>query len=192
MATPLAASYRFIFPIDVDGIIHNHAAYVSVIPGSGASGYDLVMRDGTTGLDASAAVYTWWGFLQSYYEASQTVFGTALLQHLSGIAWLPIATIPTIIAATGTAAFAVAGQATITLRDTAFHKVRSILLESAFPTGDKFLPPNGVFDYWTTVPSTGVASGWNWQRGRSNLFIGSAVSLVTDLNDKVRRRRGTA
>lgn len=197
MATPLAAQYRINFQITVDRLVHKLRTYLRVIPGSGASGFDVVMRDGTTGIDTNTIADSLLNLIASSFQASVTTFDNPTLEQLSGSAWLPIAPLTITVAPTGTAAYSPASQFSLTLRDSAFHKIRFILLETEDLPGQKFFPPGSggavaFFSYFTTTPGAGSTHGHNWMRGRSDLYVSSAVAIVTDLNDRLRRDRGIA
>lgn len=197
MSTPLAATHRIEFPIVVDGFTHHVRQYVKVTPGAGPSGFDAVLRDGTLGVDVTDCADALYNIYKAHFQASVTTFGQPELQVFSSGAWLPVATLPTTTAPTGTTAYVKASQWTMSMRDTDFHRIRSILLEADFFAGSKQIPPGAPgFDTiiaWYNGPIALVhTNGWNWIVGRSNLYIGAVISVVTDLNDKIRRRRGIA
>jgi hypothetical protein len=197
MSTPLSASYRIDFPYTVSGFTHHSRHYLSATPGSGVSGYDAILRDGTTGVDCTTIADAYWAHVGVLFKSSETIFGQPTLEHLSGISWLPIAVLPTVNQPTASSAYVPAEQLSVTLRDSAFHKVRDIILEANESAGMRVIPPGGdawstFFDYYSVPGGGGSTHGYNWMRGRSNLYVTSVVSLVTDLNNKLRRRRGIA
>ena len=195
MSTPVTASWRFEFPIVVDGFIHRNHCYVKAQPSTLHPPYDLVMNHSGVNITMQAAVDSYLTLWKASYSVASTTFGAVLLQQLSGGAWLPVATITPTVAPTGAVPYVPASQMTVTARDSAFHKIKVVQLETVDGAGTKYLPPSTggsatVFAWYTDSSGSAPTDGSQWIVGRSNLYVTSCVSLVTDLNDKIRRRRG--
>jgi hypothetical protein len=199
MSTQLDATQRLEFHYSVDGANHVFRHYCQLVASGDASGYDLVPRAPGANFGASLGIDRLWTLLQGIFDSSKTTFGTVILQQLSGVAWNPLSFYVTAVAPTSGSAYVKAGQLTLTLRDMGFHKVRGVWLETVAPVGFKGLttsafgaPYTALFNSYTSVGTIANHDPFHWVRGRSDLYLQSFVSFVTDLNDKVRRRRGIA
>jgi len=200
MSTPLVATHRIEFQYTVDGNLHKNRRYVGLGASSTPSVPTIQLRAPLTDQALSVVADGFWNAISSDYKASQTTFGDAILQELSGSAWLPYAVYTTAVTPTGTSVYIPAGQVTWTMRDSGFHKVRYIFLESDGPVGRKTtLPYSGLImnapvghSLLGTTSGAPVGDIWNWSRGRSNLYMSSLIAEVSDLNDKLRRARGIA
>lgn len=194
MSTPLTASWRITIPYTVSGKAHKHRAYVRIATITPT--YTLRQRDGTTTMLASLAIDILANKLAIVVPAG-SVFGTALLEEYSGGLWLPryshAPTMGTVISGT----LAPASQITVVLRDTGFHKIRAIMLDTKFP------PPG----HWNDDGTAAGLGGWTdryglagassndpyyWQVSRGNLYLQDSpwAGITFDLNNKVRRARG--
>lgn len=197
MSTPLTATYRVTFNYTVDGLHHKMRTYLGVAASGDVTGFNVVDRLAVGTLGLSVAMDALWTLFKPLYSAAHTTLDQAVLEQHVGIAWLPVATYQTAIVATGGALPTPAAQMTMSMRDTAFHKVRNLTLESEVTIPLKTSIPAGFgapFTAWangfTQVQPFANSSPWLWVRGRSNLYLGSFVSMVTDANDKLRRARG--
>ena len=198
MASPLTATHRIEFQYTVLSFVHKFHAYCSAVTGTGPSGWNITQSDLTT-QDFQAVVDAWWNTVKGAFKASDTTLGQAILQVRSGTTWLPISFFTTAVTATGASPTLLAGQMTMTLRDQNAKKLRIILLETIHAAGVKIVTPTGGGGDLSTIGtnySSGGASGsknpYNWQLSRNGQSIGSFISQVTDLNNKIRRRRGIA
>ena len=199
MSTPLAATHRLDQTYVVDNQTHHMRLYCGVNPSADVTGFNMADRLGGGSIGVSQAINALLGLLGPFCDAAHTAFGVSTLQILSGSAWLPIATYNSAVAPTGVAGYTPAAQLTLSMRDTAFHKVRNLSLETEVTIPLKTNNPAGFgapFTAWAqgfTQPQViGSDLPWLWVRGRSDLYIGSFVSMVTDANDKLRRARGIA
>jgi hypothetical protein len=171
------------------------------VVGVGVTGWDITLRDGTFAVDVSIAIANWFAvqraLINSATPVSTNVSGT-LQQHV-GNSWVPLVVWTDVDQPNNANANVLGNQETWVFRDTAFHKVKVIILE------DSNVPPykhvlrtqmnagqQGFFDNYTVVPSAGTPTAYNWVLGRSGLYVGSFVSDVGTLNRRVRRRRGLA
>lgn len=198
MSTPLSAVNRIEFQFIVDGQPHRFRHYCRVAASLDPSGYSVNARPPGTPIGVSVAVDRVWTLLAPIYPAANSSFGSAVIQQFSGGAWLPIAAWNTAVTPSAGFAYVKAGQLTMTMRDSAFHKVRAIWLEQGAPIPFKTTSPTGggaqlnAIAAGYTSPSAIAFDPGLWVRGRSDLYISSFVSFVTDLNDRVRRTRGIA
>lgn len=193
MSTPLTAPYRVEIPIVAQGASHKMHLYCDVVGSSDATGYDVIDRLVGVGLGLSTAIAALSSLLAPLYSAADASFGDAILQQASGGSWLPIVTTPMTTQPSSGSSTAAGTQMTLSMRDTAFHKVRHIVLDAVVGGPQKFVTPTGgpaVVDSWANafvVPAIFASSNpWLWVRGRSSLFIGSFVSIVIADNDAVR------
>jgi hypothetical protein len=193
MSTPLTAPYRVEIPITAQGASHKMHLYCAVAPSADATGYDVVDRLVGSGLGLSTAVSALSSLLAPLYSSADASFGDAILQQYSAGSWLPIVTTPMTTQPSSGSSTAAGTQMTLSMRDSAFHKVRHIALDAVIGGPQKFITPTGgpaVVDSWATafvVPSIFASSNpWLWVRSRGNLFIGSFVSIVIADNDAVR------
>jgi hypothetical protein len=198
MSNPIVAGYRIDFSYTVLGRSHHRREYCELqASGTDPTGYQVLQRDLTTVTGASVAIDDYWTMLSDSYKAGDTVIGNALLEQRSGGVWLPLASYLSTIGLSTTPTW-VASQLTITLRDTAFHKVRAIFLEGGFTPGGKTTTPVFGFANCTNVMKgfvgtlAGSVNPFLWVKSRSDLYLAVSplVSGVSDLNDKVRRRAG--
>lgn len=200
MSTPLSATHRVEFQYTVDGDLHKARIYLGLGSASTPTSPTVQLRAPLTDQAFSVIADGYWNAVAADYKSADTTFGNAILQEYSSGAWLPYAVYATAVTPAGSSAYVPAGQVTTTMRDSAFHKVRFIQLESDSPVGKKtvLIADGSIMDppYGHSVNGTtsGTPAGmiFNWARGRSNLYLASSIAMVSDLNDKLRRRRGIA
>lgn len=200
MTTPLAATHRIEFQYVVDGDAHKWRIYVGLGGASTPLAPTVQLRAPLVEQALSLVADGFWDAIAGDYKASTASFGDAILQEYSGGAWLPYAVYTTALVGTSSSPYIPAGQVTTTMRDSAFHKVRFIALESDGAIGKKTVHiadgsiMNTPFGHSLLGTTGGAPLGmiWNWARGRSDLYLASPIAMVSDLNDKLRRRRGIA
>lgn len=202
MPSPLTATHRLEFQYTVDGVLHKSHAYCHAIPStlSDPTGFDLERRVPLTPIGAAAAIDAFWTNLNNIMASAQTSFGVTVLQVRAGTVFNPIAFRNTPVTPSQTGTYVKAAQVTVTFRGEDFSHLRVDILESLLIPGQ----------HVAAIPTTGMEGGWmagydplravaadpyNWQMSRNQQFISGAggfVALTTDLNDKIRRRRGIA
>jgi hypothetical protein len=125
----------------------------------------------------------------------------AQLQTRSGTIWNPIAFATLSGGGAGNASTKAASQATFVLRDSAFKKIRAMVLEHT--EGYVFHSLDGTggssaTQFWAggyTGVDTNSNAMYRWVKSRGDRFIlgtGMAAGLTFDLNDKLKRARGLA
>lgn len=197
MSTPLTASYRIQFEYTVLTYPHKTRLYCKAfVDGSSAYGFSLTTQDGgTPTVVVEDATDGFWVSIRAAYKSGDTSFGNAVLQKLIAGSWVDEAVIPTILVATGSADTRIAGQITMTGRDTGLHHFKAVLLENAIGIPQKFTSisvggvPGGLFTDFYTTQSLHPNRPGAWMCSRANLFVRNFVSATTDVNDKLRRGR---
>ena len=200
MSQPLLATGRIVFLYTVQGIQHHSVAYIRGLAQVGS-----VWQHNSRALDANDQVWTDSvnGFFESmsYLYSSAWTAGAALLQQLSGTVWNPMDT----ASFTGTNHSASTGwasglQSTLTLRDTAFKKMRMIAMEANYHGANKSTATNYFGDardsfikQWT-ASYTVTNAPYIWQVSRGNRYMATTplISYVQAYNRKIRRARGIA
>lgn len=200
MAQPLLATGRIVFLYTVQGIQHHSIAYVRGLTQVGG-----VWQHNSRTLDANDQIWTdsvngFFSSLSYLYSGSWSA-DAALLQQLSGTVWNPLdsATFTGTNHSTGSG-WASGLQSTLTLRDSAFKKMRVIAMEANFPGAYKSTSTNyfgdGRDDFikqWT-ASNTVAHAPYIWQVSRGNRYTAavSLISYVQAYNRKIRRARGIA
>lgn len=197
MSQALLASARIVVPYNVGALPHIHHAYARGLAPVGGS-YNINSR----ALDNNDIVWTAAATQLTNAIASVlpvgSTFGTTLLQQLVDSVWVSIAAVSLTPAVTANAV-QYAAQMTMTLQDVAFKKVKVVLLETCQPANQHISSPTGgdatldTFASYYTGTHGNAADPYNWLVGRGNRFLLSSpfVYVTTDLNDKIRRARGT-
>lgn len=195
MTTILAASWRLTTPYTALGASHKMRQYLDVVASADPTGYDVVDRLGAGGIGVSTAIEAMMTLYAPLFKAGQASFGTTDLEQRSGLSWNPIASFATTATPTGVPSTAAGTQVTLSMRDTAFHKVRQIFLDGNVGGPQKFTSVSGGpasinawADGFSQVQIAASANPWLWVRGRSDLYVGSFVSVVIADNDRTRRQ----
>lgn len=200
MATALAATSRIQLQIAVPGVRPHLARHYCKAAPSGGGSYNVTLRDSSTVL-VSTIAESWIDSLSDLYPYTQVPSMNWTLESLISGLWVPVASGTHSLPHGPTTSVYAASQVTLTLRDTGFHKVRSVMMETYMPVGVKSVSLGGIpspASGWAgeyTDAFIGTNATYQWVVGRSNLYLlaGSPiVGYVTDLNDKIRRERGIA
>lgn len=200
MSQPLVATGRIVFLYTVQGIQHHSIAYVRGLTQVGS-----VWQHNSRTLDANDQIWTDSvnGFFEgmSYLYSAAWSADVALLQNYASGVWNPLATATFSGTNHSTGSGWASGlQSTLTLRDSAFKKMRVIAMEGNFPGAYKSTSTNYFGDardnfikQWTSSYTVTYAP-YIWQVSRGNRYTAavSLVSYVQAYNRKIRRRRGIA
>lgn len=195
MSVPLLATHRLEFNYLVDGYPHKTRLYCDAV--GGAPPYDIALRNGVDTITAQEAVDSFCTVLAGILPSATASFGDAVLERNDAPVWTPIEFVTSGAAPASGAAYIPAEQVTVSLRDTANHPVRVIVLEANVTVGKKSVNPGSTWDaelttltqWLTSAVSGSTDEGYNWVMSRGAYFLSSFVSVVTDLNDKIRRGR---
>lgn len=196
MSQPLLATYRITIPYTVSSIAHKFRAYVKS-DGSVTAGVPNI-----TYVDAS--IHPWnvaannlAGYLAPYLNCT---FGAALFEHLVSGVWLPLDSVA-VTATPSAGAAQAARQLTVVLRDSAFKKVKLVVMEGVLTTAAFHTTAYSGLDAVLTAllagynPAT-VDAGkpllWQVSRGDRYFLASPLVASTGTLNRKIRRRRGLA
>lgn len=202
MSHPLTVSHRFELQYNVDTVDHKLHCYVELVATTHAdpTGYDFVAANGGANGGASGAIDSIWSLLEPYYHNSGVIFGNTILQQRAGTVWNPLAVWSTAVVPVSGNPPVHAVQASVTLRCSDFARVRFQPMEISLGPGLKTsgYDPSGVWNVMEkpfTEHAVNANDPWHWYRNRSGTPLaasGAIVAVVTDLNDKLRRRRGIA
>ncbi len=196
MATTLAALGRIVVPYQVGGVNHRFVAYVRN-PQTGGSTYKVNTRatdandldwedasDGLTNILANAI-------------ATGAVFGASALQLRSGLIWNTVSTHTVSDTASG-GGYVPGSQITVSLRDTAFRRVKVVLEDTGQAAPQRSISPTGGDSHIDNLiggylPTHGNPNDpYVWQVGRGNAYVnlGPFISYSVDINRKVKRAHG--
>lgn len=197
MATPLTATARITLQYVVDGFLHKLRAYVA---------YNLVLgvpqlndRDGITTVQWQLGAQNLWDHVRAVLNTSAVPApATATLESRAGALWNPVVQVTLTGAGSQGGTYFKASEATWVLRDTAFKKIRFIILEWAF--GYAYHSATGAS---TQTEIQGISDGlsganvganepYRWMKSRGDRFLlatGDIAGLTLDLNDKLKRAR---
>lgn len=196
MPTTLAALGRIVVQYQTGGVNHRHVAYVRN-PQTGGSTYKINTRasdandldwedasDGLTNIIANAI-------------ATGAVFGSSLLQERSGTIWNTVST-HTISDTPSGGSYIAGSQIVVSLRDTAFRRVKVVLEDSAEAAPQRSISPTGGDSHMDNLISGYLSTHSNpndpfaWIVGRANAYLnlGPFISFSVDINRKVKRAHG--
>jgi hypothetical protein len=177
----------------ISELTHVARSYVEIQVLAGAAS-TLAVRSGGTPLLWTDAAARWVAQFGNILAAASTGMGV-LLERFSGGVWLPVAAVSESLAGDG--ALTPCSQITMTLRDSAFEKVKVVVMDTNEAAPQKLSTPtsgNGGFDAWIAeyIGSVDDSSAYNWLKSRGDRFLlaNPFVSVAVDLNDRVRRDRG--
>jgi hypothetical protein len=198
VATPLTALFRITLTYVVAGLSHKVRAYVRPVA-VGAQPWVLNDRTNTpmiiTWRDVALG---WWLHIFAPVMTSSVPGASAVLEQFVAGLWQPIDFYSVVQVGLDPAPPTLAEEATYVIRDTAFKKIRVILLETTqgyLGHSNTGMGVTGSFDVVTPYlnGATPVAtSPWNWQVSRGNRYFlaaGAIAGLTLDQNRKLKRAR---
>jgi hypothetical protein len=198
MSQPLLATFRMVINYRVAGVNHAWRGYCfAPTPTVGAP--DILQRDGVSVLDWTDAANYSWDQMRTLYNTGSIDSAQAVLEQFADPVWNPISFHTLTGGGASSASQKNAQQITYVLRDTAFFKLRFILLETVqgytghVGTGYGLGTDQNSFTEKLDGTETNVNAFWNWQKSRGNRYFlasGTVAGLTFDLNDKLKRRRG--
>ena len=196
MAQELLATARLVATYTIAGLTHKHHAYARGLTPTGGSyninsraldENDIVWSDAAAGLTETL----------SYLLGDEAEFGDVILQELVDNTWQDLDTAsPGTDHGAGDSQFG--AEAIMTLRDTAFKKMRIIVMEPATVVPQHITTPGGGAANWDnfilqyTAGVTVFFGPYGWQVSRGNRYIKDPgfVSANGSINRKLRRARG--
>lgn len=200
MSTPLTAVSKLEFKYDIRGFTHRinmYMAYNNIL-----GQHQMNDRDGITTVLWTVGAQYIWDLLRVLYTTMDLTVGAQLsLFDRSGLFWNLVDVAQLTGVGTLGSGVAVAHQATWVLRDTAFKKLRFVVLETlaAYVGHSQDGTTLGTpFNNVTGSLSGGDVSAnapYRWMKSRGNRFLaatGVVAGLTFDVNDKLKRRRGLA
>ncbi|SRR6266496_2331657 len=196
MSQPLIATHRVTVTYVVHGLAHKFSAYASASLVLGV--WSLADRDGIVALNWTACAQALWDAIRAILD-NTTPAASAILEERSGLLWTLTDTFALSGIGQQTPAYSPACQLSIILRDTAFLKIRALILEASEPYVGHSADGTGINSgitntvaFWTGA-NTGAQNPYRWQKSRGNRFIkatGMVAGATLDLNDKLKRARG--
>lgn len=191
--TPILADSQLDLSYTVKGFPHKMQLRCNRTSQTGGFWY-LAQASGS-GIKAADAADMMFTLLAPLYKPADAAFvGYQLQSYVSG-AYFPLEQNATAVAPTDTNIVQVAQQATLTFLDSAFKKVKIILLENRQTPANKYQYTDLSGAYLALVDSVldesdaGIGS-WFCGRGDSPITKLSYLSLVTTYNRRLRRKRG--
>jgi hypothetical protein len=200
MSVPLTATARIEFKYVIAGMTHRLNTYMAYNDVIGQ--HQMVDRDGiTTVLWTVGAQKLWDAIRTAYVAASLTAPAQISLFQRAGTLWnlIDVATLTGIGSGSGTQTLA--SQFTLVVRDTAFKKMRFVLLELSQGYAGHDPLGMGISGIGNTITQciNGVNGNANdayrWMKSRGDRFIaatGAIAGGTLDMNDKLKRARGLA
>lgn len=199
MATPLSATYRITAVSNVLGIDHKIRAYVKSTGAVVSGTTQIIYRDASTH-DWTVAITQMIKRIYAYYGTDNTDPSLpAQLEQFGGGVWNPVE-FATLTESAPSGTLLPATETLITVRDTAFKKIRVDILETKIGPSTRIgSDPGGslgvVWKAWAggNVDSGNTDDPFHWQVSRGNDYIaatGGVVGIVNGYNDKMRRARG--
>lgn len=195
MATTLTATHRITLTYVCTGFTHLWRGFCKV--GSTVLGVrQLVCRDGITEISWKDGIEYWGSKVPEFADCDATM--SALLEVRSGTLWNPLDADAFTVGLFG-GTFAPASQYTAVVRDTAFKKIRVVLMEGFNGYVGHAASGYGInagLDDMSDVLNGNDAdplTNYQWQKSRGDNYIlasGAIAGVTLDLNDKLKRARG--
>ena len=200
MATPLTANGRVHIGILVPGAReHSFNIFCNwASDGGDASGYGMLAREGgIRGFQAAMAVFM--PVVKALYPNTVDIANPTLESYIAG-AYVPLATDGSGGVGTAVSGYTPAQQTSLTLRvnSTAPERMRIQLMETIYPLTGKYVDPTAIGTPLSLfvnqfLPPVGTGgTPYEWACNRGSNFIQGFVSVVFDINKKLRRERGIA
>lgn len=195
MSQAFTATWRMFLPYTVDGVLHKAYALCRIA----LDGSDYKLEDRVSGANA----YVWtlgaekYGLAMGQCVPSGVTYGTMELQHKVGFIWQTQDT-HTYSGSPGASTYVKGSQITLTLRDSAFNKVKIVELDITQQLPAKYNAWNGgsssldAFVGPFTENSTDDHDPWHWIQSRSMHFLADSpfVSVKLTLNSQLENKRG--
>jgi hypothetical protein len=198
MAQPLLATYRLVIEYQIEGVLHTLHMYCSVDNPTAATP-DIIARDGTTDMPWDDVADDVWDFLRVHFNTGAVDSAAAKLEQFDDPVWNSIAFHTLTGAGSSSAATKKAQQTTYVLRDSAFFKVKFILMETVndyighVGTGYGLGTDMNALTEALDGTNPDAHAFYNWLKSRGNRYLitnGVVAGLTFDLNDKLKRTRG--
>jgi hypothetical protein len=198
--TPLTAVNRITFKYTVALHPHKQHVYLAVTPSLDPSGFDTVPRSGHAAVGVSTLEAQWANKIKPMYGSTGMTFdGWELEVFLSGH-WVSLTSGVSAAVATGGGANVPSSGLIIVTRSGTLAPVRfsHAYYDGGWSFPTKFTSPSGLgtdtvalMNYWGNVSGTaGDTDAWAWAMSKNSIYTQTFISLVTDTNEKLRRRYG--
>lgn len=197
MATPLVAAYRITLNYTVAGLAHKWRGYCK--PNAvGAQPWSLITFNSLFVDTWVASIQALWSQLCNFAFTTDVAPATAQLEQNLGLLWVPLDFTLLTGSGTNTPPATLAQQYTAVVRDTAFRKMRVVLLETAMPylghsssgVGLGTLSDNTTQAWSGAITSAAYPFQWQISRGGNYILRAGAIAGVTfDQNRKLKRAR---
>jgi hypothetical protein len=191
---PILVNGRLEFIISGGTRPHKKHYFVQYVPSSDPDGFDFLalgIGPGTIGMSTAAGQI--FNLLRPLYAPAMTIGDITLQQYVSG-AWVPIASDSHSNVGTNAGGITIAQQVTIVFKDDQNRILRDTLLETSYGYLGKFIstgtPPTALAAYATGMTDLTSGSPGYFVLTRSRHQILRFVSLVYDLNDRLKRDSG--
>jgi hypothetical protein len=198
MSTPLTATAKISFSYRVMGLVHRLDTYMAYNDVLGQ--HQMVDRDGvTTVLWTLGAQYLWDKMRVLFHPTNVPSPAAISLFQRSGSFWNLIDVANLTGVGSGGDITGAGWQLTWVLRDTAFKKLRFIMLETLFASLDH--TPTGESGQGNIEACTDMLDGedvnasapYRWMKSRGDRFLaatGVVAGLTSTTNQRIRRARG--
>lgn len=198
MSGPTIGIGRISVPYTVSGLTHVTRMYVSTPTLSGGT-YVITKRPSIGGTNNWVSAAEDFAKALSYVLAVGTTPGNAVLEEYSATGWLPLASTPVTFPNLNGTPF-LAGQLTMTLRDSNYTRPKIVIMEGSQPPPNKFTSPTGGSgdqdNFVAQFQSGGSLSflPWAFMVNQHDFFLQTNpyISLTLTFNRKLRRARGLA
>jgi hypothetical protein len=163
-----------------------------------ASGFDAIARSGFSNQGVTDLMTNWWVRMQGLYKPTDTVFGNALLEGQFLGSYVPLYAESNTVVPTGSAVREKAAGTTYFMKSTDNIKMPVALYEMSMGIPNKYIAygsidtvNQGILDGLANAGGTaGPFDPWAWRVSRNATYCARWLSLITDTNEKLRRRRG--
>lgn len=201
MAQPLTAEYRLTLHYTVATLPHKQVTYCEASPSILAtSGYFLFDRSGLATIDAGDAAQSWWSAFNNILNTTVAAENWQLEQR-TGVVWNEV-TAGTLTGAGGSSdAIQNTSQVTISCKTSDVNRIRVIILEQSRLTSNSgknfgsagLTAINAALSDAMTGADSDASGFFQWARSRNKKELHATqpiISIVFDLNDRIRRARG--
>jgi hypothetical protein len=188
------------FKWSVAGFVHRLNTYMAYNDVLGQ--HQMVDRDGITTILWTVGAQYFWDKIRAIYDTSGVASPASVtLFSRSGTLWNLIDVANLTGAGLHAPPYTPAQQWTWVLRDTAFFKLRFVLLETYngyaahFNDGITTTAINDAITNALNGVDVSANAPFRWMKSRGNRFLaasGTVAGLTADLNDKLKRARGLA
>jgi len=195
---PVIPTHRIQMELVTEGFVHKIRSFLGLTASGDVTGYNTVARAGFSPVGVSVAIDAYWTVLAPIYNSVNTAFGVTHVQQFVGGSWIDLSIYNTVVAPTSSGGAAIAWGLVYSMKDTLNRRGPVELLETDTATALKRItraslgtPLRNILDFYmgtgSTIPNE---SGYCWRQSRSGVYFSTFLSVVSDTNEKMRRKRG--